>query len=266
MKQRHLLIVEDNKLFYDRLKNKLSKENFSIAPFAPSVAEALNHIHNKRPDLALLDINLEGEQTGIDLGKILYEQYKIPFIYVTELDSDYAFYQALQTKHKDYITKAVAQNDFKEILRAIYTTLAQEPEHAKKASKGMEALVDYLDNIKIMGLNQVSRKPVDFEDIIYFSLDDYINNDGVKENLQANYIWLWTKTGERLFLKISLTDLYEKLPDFFVRINIKTIININYIEGIINGAKILVAGKDFKITPTYKNDFIKRYRQFFSSL
>ncbi len=265
MKQKHLLIVEDNKLFYDRLKDKLSKENFSIAPYAPSVSEALKHIRNKRPDLVLLDINLEGEQTGIDLGKILYEEYKIPFIYVTELDSDYAFYQALQTKHKDYITKAVAQNDFKEILRAIYTTLAQQTETQNITSKGVEALVAYLENVKEMGKDQVSRVPVNYEDIVFFTLEKFENDQGNLEELQSNYIWLQTQERERFFMQTSLKDLAENLPTYFVRINMKTIININYIEGRINGSKLRAFGKDFKITTTYKNDFLHRYHNYFLS-
>ena len=50
------------------------------------------------PDIALLDIDLEGEQTGIDLGKILSTNYNIPFIYVTDYDDSETFFEGLKKR------------------------------------------------------------------------------------------------------------------------------------------------------------------------
>ncbi len=76
----HILIVEDKAILYKRLSMALKQENYSVDGFTPSVSKALERIQAKMPDVALLDIDLEGEKSGIDLGKILAFDYKIPFI------------------------------------------------------------------------------------------------------------------------------------------------------------------------------------------
>ncbi|MBK8416595.1 MAG: response regulator [Bacteroidetes bacterium] len=36
-----------------------------------------------KPDIVLLDINLEGKQDGIDLGKYIHEKLGIPFVFLS---------------------------------------------------------------------------------------------------------------------------------------------------------------------------------------
>ena len=55
--------------------------------------------------MVLLDINLQGEKTGIDVGTVLNSKYKIPFIYVTDLDDTMTFAKGLQSNHEQFIVK-----------------------------------------------------------------------------------------------------------------------------------------------------------------
>src|SRR5690606_16115279 len=110
-------------VLYERLRRFLTKENYKIDKYTPSVENALSKIAQKRPDLVLLDINLEGDKTGFNLGELLYKKYKIPFIYVTQYDDDESFYKGLNTQHEDYVVKTKPHLDQKELLRKIQTVL-----------------------------------------------------------------------------------------------------------------------------------------------
>jgi DNA-binding response OmpR family regulator len=69
--KRKIRIVEEEAIFYRNLRNFPEKNNYEVSDYTKSVDEAIEKIENEQPDLVLLDIDLVGEKTGIDLGKIL---------------------------------------------------------------------------------------------------------------------------------------------------------------------------------------------------
>ena len=77
------LIVEDEVLVAYDLSTILEQVGYTIPVVATSVEEALDALDQHNPDVVLIDIMLEGERDGIDLGLILQEEYDVPFLYVT---------------------------------------------------------------------------------------------------------------------------------------------------------------------------------------
>jgi len=123
MKKNYVLIVDDNALLYETLAEKLQNENFEVSDYTPSVKDAIASIEKRRPDIALLDVMLEGEETGLDLANIINEKYSFPFIFVTGMDNDYYSRKIQQTKRKDFVPKTVSYDFFKNILRSIHLAL-----------------------------------------------------------------------------------------------------------------------------------------------
>ncbi|HEX6428542.1 MAG TPA: response regulator, partial [Niastella sp.] len=66
-----ILIVEDQFIEAKSLNVILTNAGYSTCSIARSVTAALSIIENEKPDLVLVDIFLQGEGTGIDLGNIL---------------------------------------------------------------------------------------------------------------------------------------------------------------------------------------------------
>lgn len=261
-----LLIVEDEAVLYERLRSKLSKANYSVDAYTPSVEKAIESIKLKRPDLVLLDIDLQGQQTGLDLGKKLTETYKIPFIYVTNHGDDHTFYQGLNTNHDDFMVKTKPRLDVKELLRKIQTVLQKsQTNKTEQTQQGVMGLVAYLDEIKELDKNRVTRVPIDYSDILFFTVKPFINEDENEEHLRPNYLWFCTKKGEYFFLKSSLRDLQKTLPYHFVRINESYILNISQdvLDGRINGSKLCVGKKEYVIKSTYKSEVQKRLEHFY---
>lgn len=260
MKKEHILIVEDEALLYKRMRKVLEKEHYSVDEYSPSVADAIACINRQRPDLVLLDIDLQGDQTGLDLGKKLHEIYSIPFIYVTDFNDDQTFYQGLNTHHEHFLVKTKPSLDPKELVRAIQTVLLRNKSIKNIPKEGIIGLVGYLDDVKKYGNGGVTKVPVKYEDVAYFTVKPFINENEEEEKLRANYLWFLTKSKEYYFLKKSLKEVLEELPYYFVRINESYIVNIssNMLEGRINGSKLSIMKQELIIKDTYKKEFTKR--------
>lgn len=262
----HILIVEDQPALYERLRRALSKQNFTVDEYTKSFDEAILRIKETRPDIVLLDIDLEGKKDGIDLGKILHNQYKIPFIYVTDLDDDMTFAKGLHTNHEQFIVKTKPRLNIEDVTRAIHTALHKAQsnlsEHQKDAIIG---LVGYLDEVNEYGNGGVTRVPVPFKNIAFFTVKPFINEEEEEENLRANYLWFQTKDKEYFFLKSSLKELLKQLPPYFVRINESYIVNISpeLLEGRINGSRISIMGQELRIKRTYAKEFEKRLQSLY---
>ena len=262
----HILIVEDEALLYKRLKKVLEEVHYSIDQFTPSVEDALARINIKRPDIVLLDIHLEGILTGIDLGKILNEKYHIPFIYVTGFDDDQTFYESLNTKHELFLVKTKPRLNPKEIVRAIQTVLKKKEVNKPQLIKdGIMGLVMYLDKMKFTSNEQITKVPIKYNDIAFFTVKPFVNEEGEQERLKTNYLWFLTKKGDYYFLRSSLSDLLTTLPYFFVRINESYIVNISsdMLKGNINGARLSILNTTLCISDRYKAEVKRRLQSLY---
>ncbi|QOD60046.1 response regulator [Polaribacter haliotis] len=259
----HILIVEDQPALYERLRRALVKQRFTVDEYTKSYDEAILRIKNNTPDVVLLDIDLQGKKDGLDLGKILQKEYKIPFIYVTEFDDDMTFQKGLNTNHESYIVKTKPRLNIEDVTRAIHTVLHKKQENELSIQKdAVIGLVGYLDDVKEYGKSGVTRVPIAYKDIAFFTVKPFINQDEAEENLRANYLWFQTVNNEYYFLKSSLKEMVKHLPLHFIRINESYIVNLSpeILEGRINGSRISVMGREIIVKNTYKNEFEKRLK------
>lgn len=99
------LIVEDEVLVAYDLSTILEQVGYTIPVVATSVEEALDALEQHNPDVVLIDIMLEGERDGIDLGLILQEEYDVPFLYVTSHADRLTVERAKATRPSGYVVK-----------------------------------------------------------------------------------------------------------------------------------------------------------------
>jgi two-component SAPR family response regulator len=78
-----ILIVEDELIIAEDISNMLQKMGYDVIGIAMDFDEAVTILENNKPDLILLDINLNGKSDGIDLANVINGKCKIPFIYIT---------------------------------------------------------------------------------------------------------------------------------------------------------------------------------------
>ncbi|KQT35987.1 hypothetical protein ASG22_01885 [Chryseobacterium sp. Leaf405] len=109
-KKKKILIVEDQFIEAHDLQLILEKAQYEVTGIARSVSQALQCIEQDKPDLVFLDISLKGVETGIDLAKILSENY-IGFIYLSANSSKSILEEAKKTHPYGFIVKPFREQD-----------------------------------------------------------------------------------------------------------------------------------------------------------
>ncbi|WP_343690941.1 sigma 54-interacting response regulator [Chitinophaga sp.] len=105
-----ILIVEDQFVEADYLRLLLEQAGYGITGIARSVAQAQEMIRTKKPDFVLLDIFLKGEETGIDLARILAVD-NIPFVYLSANSNEDVLNEAKQTQPYGFLVKPFREKD-----------------------------------------------------------------------------------------------------------------------------------------------------------
>jgi len=105
-----ILIVEDQFIEAYSLERILLKAGYGTCSIARSVPIALKIVDKEKPDLVLLDIQLQGSLTGIDLAKTLRKN-KIPFIYLSANSNKKILEEAKATMPQGFLVKPFREKD-----------------------------------------------------------------------------------------------------------------------------------------------------------
>jgi len=81
--QSSVIIIEDEFIIAEDIKAALFSHGYNLFGIARSYPQAMELLKKGKPDLALVDITLNGEQSGLELGKMFSYDLNIPYIYVT---------------------------------------------------------------------------------------------------------------------------------------------------------------------------------------
>lgn len=106
-----LLVVEDDALVAAMIHEALSASNYKVAATAMSKSAAMKYLTNDKFDAAILDINLNGQFEGIDIGREIRDKYKMPFIFLTAHADAQTIGQAKLTEPAGYIVKPFTERE-----------------------------------------------------------------------------------------------------------------------------------------------------------
>lgn len=105
-----ILIVEDQFVEANHLRLMLKNAGYQVQGIARSVTEAREEIARQRPDIVLLDIQLAGKGTGIDLAKYLRIE-NIGFIYLSANSNEEILNAAKETHPLGFLVKPFREKD-----------------------------------------------------------------------------------------------------------------------------------------------------------
>jgi DNA-binding NarL/FixJ family response regulator len=77
------LIVEDETLIAEELRERLSRLGFSIIAAVDTAQEGILIATQERPDLVLMDIRLKGDKDGVQAAEEIYRLVDVPLVYLT---------------------------------------------------------------------------------------------------------------------------------------------------------------------------------------
>jgi DNA-binding LytR/AlgR family response regulator len=229
----NILIVEDNVLIADDMQMILEDMGYNVAANVTSYEKAIEVLKKEPIDLALLDIQLATEKSGIDIGRYIREKLDIPFVFVTSNSDKETVNQAKNVKPNGYLVKPFQEKD---LFTTIEITMSNFQE-TEKSEPNLATSKNILKKSIFVKDSHLYRKIV-FKDILY------IKSDNV-------YIEIYT-IAKTYVIRSTLKDFLKKLPkNDFVRTSKSYIINIKHVQAL-NSRDIIIDDKLIPISKEYK--------------
>jgi two-component system LytT family response regulator len=218
----NVLIVDDEPLARAGMRMLLEEES-GIAAIAEARngAEAVTLIRERRPDLALLDVQMPG-MDGFAVLKELGAESMPPVIFVTAHDK-YAI-QAFEVNAIDYLLKPVTRERFSQALARVrerMSTQGVDNRNVLSLLQQLSAPPRYLTRVALRSAGKISF--VGIEDVLYVQAAE-------------NYAQLHLKASRHL-LHVPIATLESSLdPQLFLRIHRSLLVNVRYIHELETGA------------------------------
>jgi two-component system, cell cycle sensor histidine kinase and response regulator CckA len=100
-----ILIVEDERIAAEDLRDVLTDLGYSVTAAVSNAADAIAQAEENPPDIALMDIRIQGEMDGTAAALVLRQRFNIPVIYLTTHADGATVLRADDAAPLGYVTK-----------------------------------------------------------------------------------------------------------------------------------------------------------------
>tara|TARA_R110002126_G_scaffold99202_1_gene230295 strand:- start:2217 stop:2927 length:711 start_codon:yes stop_codon:yes gene_type:complete len=219
-----ILIVEDEVLLAKQVKKNLLENGYSDVIITTNYIDAVHHLKKYQIDIALLDININGYKSGIDVANFINKNIQIPFIFLTSYNDEKTLERLMPLKPLTYLNKPVNK----------YTLLSALNFHFNTIKKAVSNIVAITIGSKIYQINK--------SEIIFVQAENvYLNIH--HSNQQKQLI--------RFTLSKFLSHFSSKE---LIQINRSTAINLKYVEEY-SLSQVKIREQYFKISKKFIPDF-----------
>jgi DNA-binding LytR/AlgR family response regulator len=111
METYRILIVEDDQLIAESLRDIIYAINHEVVDIASNANDAIQIIESEKPDLALLDIQINGKTDGVELADMIRELTDMPFIFTTAFADSATLERAKEMGPYGYVVKPYGIKD-----------------------------------------------------------------------------------------------------------------------------------------------------------
>lgn len=226
MEKFKVLIIEDELIIAEDLKEILENAFYEVVAIAASSEETLRVLQTVVPDIALIDVSIKGSVDGIQLANMIHERFDFPFIYITSYTTKSVIERAKLTKPYGYIVKPYKEHD---VLISVELALSNAAiDKLKQAPIPTVAQNQTITTEHLFIRDKGGLLKVRFSDILFLEAD-------------GNYTTIQLANA-KYTLRSTLKNAEEQLPtERFFRIHKSYIINLQEITKI--DSSIVVVGK-----------------------
>lgn len=187
-----IIIIEDEALIAAELKSTLELLGHKVVGHSMNGDKALDLFSSVDADLILLDINIKGSLSGIDLARVIRKKYNTPFVYLTSFSDKTTLDLVKDTLPYGYIVKPFNENDLKVNIELALFKHSMENAKALYTKESLESKLS------------VSLTDKEFEVLI-----------GFKDGLT------YKEVGEKLYISVNTVKTYQKRLFQLLRISSK---------------------------------------------
>lgn len=238
-----ILVAEDDLVIATNIQLSLRSLGYDVVGVVESGEELLECINTQQPDLILLDINLKGQLSGIEVAAALQRLDKhVPFIFLSALSDKATINHAKLTEPAAYLVKPVEAANLQSAIEVALYNFAKSQKQGVHSSAEttpeQQQQESYLINDSIFFKVKKRFEKIRVADIIWIEAADI-------------YATIQTEK-EQYLVSHPLKVLEEKFPqDEFIRVHRSYIVRLNRIEAIeedclILGTKRIPIGKTYR--------------------
>ena len=115
----NILIIEDELALAIDLEMLIVEMGHQVIAIVDNSNDAFKEIKNQKPDLILMDIQIKGNMTGIQIAETIKKD-EIPVLFITSLTDNFHFEQAQKTNPIGYLNKPIYKFTLRTILEAAF--------------------------------------------------------------------------------------------------------------------------------------------------
>ena len=223
-----ILIVEDELIIANFLKELIEKLDYKVVAIAMDYEDTILEIVKSKPNLILLDINLNCPINGIDIAHIINTKYKIPFIFTSSYSDTSTLERVATTNPLNYLVKPYKKEQ-------LYSVLKLAGQKKLEDEKTDRATLFIKDKNKY--------KKIEMKNI------QWIKADG-------NYLEIHTQK-QILLIRATISNFTKNLNNNFIRTHKSYIVNIDCITKI-EGNRLTILTENIPISKMYKDPLFEK--------
>lgn len=226
-----ILIVEDELIIAEDMAMKLATMGYSVAGTAMDFEEAIELLADATPDIALLDINLGENKSGIDVAKHIRQNYNIPIVFITSNTHPAIIQEVAEYKPNGYLVKPYKKEElFASIEVALSNFLSADEQAVKEAFKDTLFIKDQHIYLKLK-----------HSDIQWLKAE-------------GNYTMIHTAKKKHL-VRGKLKELQAMLPATFFRLHKSYVVNLRMVEAV-QPTAVTVADEEVPLGKMYREELM----------
>ncbi|WP_424962861.1 LytR/AlgR family response regulator transcription factor [Ekhidna sp.] len=235
MSKLSIYILEDEELYANQLEMLVDELDYTLAGISDNSDTAKTEIEQKKPDILLMDVKVNGSMNGIDLAASL--EHPAPVIFITSFEDQATFDRAKSTKPYAYITKPFDAENLQRTIELAVGNLEKDTEWQE----------DVVFETSLFIKNRHRLEKIEIANIIYLEVED-------------RYSTVYTRNGKKYVLRMSMGDVQEKLPPGdFMRIHRKYTVNLNHVTSIDTQDNMIMLGEvELPISRSHKEELLQK--------
>lgn len=233
-----VLIVEDDFSFSLELEMMIKEVGYEVLATVDNSPEALDYIYSNQPDLILMDVDIKGKLSGIEIAEKI-QHLDIPILFITSFKQQEGYDRARNTNFYGYMVKPIEKYSLQSAIELAIRNL-----NLKKGVTKEGATTVSLNGYLFFKKKGVFKK-VNIEEICFIEAD-------------GNYSLTITQN-DKLITSLTLNELEAILEGHhFMRIHrgyLVSLKKISYLDTINN--KVIVGEHTIPISRTKKAELVK---------
>lgn len=232
-------ILDDEVVICETLNKYLLELGYEVPDYAMTYDEGVKLIEDESPDLMLLDINIGGEKTGIDLATIIRKYHDIPLVFVSSYSDQATIESAKTIQPNGYLVKPFSKEDLFVAIEVALSNFMSKQSNTTTEERTVKPLSDALfikqDSLFVK---------VKFNDI------KFIRSEGV-------YVEIMTDS-KKYLIRETMKNILDSLPaELFFQIHRSYIVHLQRIDAV-NSEFVIIEKEPLPISRSLKDELMNR--------